>query len=67
MKTNQQPSTPPKVVQQRKELANQVVGRLREAKKICTKAVEAIVVAWEKLIEDETVQQLIKWEWKTYL
>ena len=56
LNTNQQPSMPPKVVQQRKESTNQVVSRLREAEKICTEEVEAIFAIWEKLIDDETIE-----------
>ena len=58
--TNQQPSMPHKVVQQRKQSTYQAIGQLREAKKICTKAVETIATVWEKLIEDETADQLAK-------
>ena len=58
LKTNQQLSTPPKVVQKRKQSSYEVVGRLREAEKICTEAVETITIVWGELIEDETVEKL---------
>ena len=44
-----QPTTehePPEVLQQWQELVNQAVGWLREAKKICVEAVEAIATIW---------------------
>ena len=60
LKTNQQPSTPPEVVQQRQESTNQVVCRLGEAENICIEAVEVIVTSWEQLIKDEPVEQLVE-------
>ena len=67
MRTNQQPSMPPKIVQQIKESTNQVIGQLREAENIYIEAVEAIAMAWEPLIDDETVEQLVEQEWQENL
>ena len=55
---------PPEVLWQRQELENQVVSRLREAKKIYAEAVEELFTTWEQLIDDEIVEQLAKREWQ---
>ena len=52
MKTSQQLSIPHEVLQQRKHLENQVVGRLREAENTCAETMEEFSTTWEQLIDD---------------
>ena len=60
MKTNQQPSMPPEVLQQRQQLETQGITQLREADNICAQEMEAVAPTWEQIVDDETAEQLSK-------
>ena len=55
------------MLQQRQESKNQASGWLREAEKICIEVVESIIMAWEQLIDDETIKQLSEQSWQVDL
>ena len=52
------PSTPPEVLEERKNTTSEAVGRIIQGEQLCTKAVEAVFAKWVLLLEDEAAENI---------
>ena len=53
MEEQRRPSTPPEVLESRRDAATQAVKRIEEAEKTCAKVVDQVSYTWESLIDDK--------------
>ena len=53
------PSTPPKVLEERRKVENEAITRIEESEELCAKEIDRVSHPWEYLI-DEELEKLTK-------
>ena len=50
------PSTPPKVIDERRRAVSEAAEKIREGETLYTKAADAVATIWEVFLKDETAK-----------
>ena len=58
MQERQIPSTPPKVLEERRRAASEDARKITEGETLCAKVVGAASMLWEALLEYETIENI---------
>ena len=57
MEAQVKPSTPPKVLEERRNAARDVLKRIKEAEELCAKSVNQVSHTWEALINNDKLEK----------
>ena len=60
LKVQVTPSTPPKVLEERRKEATEVAKKIEHVDTICAKAVKYVSQMWESLIDDKDLDEIIE-------
>ena len=58
LQAGQMPSTPPKVLEERRRASSEAAEKIRQGETLCMKVTDVVATIWGVLLEDETTKNI---------
>ena len=64
LKEQQQPSTPPEVIEERRKTTSEAIEWIKQGEKLCTETIYIVSAVWELFLKYEAMEKIKEDAWK---